>query len=90
MGVALLVVLGGWFALRAALGGAGGGPLATTGSPSGPHLASSRVWVVGPGDTLWNIARAIGSRGDIRPVVDRLSAEVGGHPLQVGERIPLP
>jgi hypothetical protein len=90
VGMALIVVVSGWLALQAALGGAGGGPLTTTGSPSSPRLVSARAWVVRPGDTLWGIARAIGARGDIRPLVDRLSAEVGGRPLQVGQEIPVP
>lgn len=54
------------------------------------RLASARVWIVRPGDTLWGIALASGAKGDIRPYVDRLSSEVGGRPLQVGERIVLP
>jgi hypothetical protein len=48
------------------------------------------VWVVQPGDTLWAIARRVQPSGDIRPLVDAMSAEVHGHPLQVGERLVLP
>jgi len=87
----LLALVGGWFALQAALGLFGGGPLATTGQPGGLRPAAARVWVVQPGDTIWTIARAVsGGRGDERPLVDRLSAEVGDRALQVGQRIPLP
>ncbi|MHB1535478.1 MAG: LysM peptidoglycan-binding domain-containing protein [Acidimicrobiales bacterium] len=85
-----LVVLGGWLALQAALGRTGDGPLAVAGPPGGTGLGGERVWVVEPGDTLWSIAVASGAHGDIRPLVDRLSAEVGGRPLAVGQRIVVP
>ncbi|MCU4183710.1 LysM peptidoglycan-binding domain-containing protein [Acidiferrimicrobium sp. IK] len=92
-GVALagtaLLLIGFWFALQAALGGTGGGPLTATGAAVGTP-AAAKVWVVRPGDTLWSIALRSGARGDIRPVVDRLAEETGGQPLQVGERILLP
>lgn len=52
--------------------------------------ASQRVYVVQPGDTLWRIARAVEPRGDVRPVVDRLSQGRRGRPLRVGERVVLP
>lgn len=51
---------------------------------------AAHVVVVAPGDTLWSIALASGDRGDIRPLVDELSAEVHGQPLYVGERIDVP
>jgi hypothetical protein len=51
---------------------------------------AARQWIVRPGDTLWSIALASGDRGDLRPLVDQLSAEVNGQPLQVGESISLP
>ena len=79
-----------WIALQAALGASGGGTLTTTGAPVGAQPASYRVWVVRPGDTLWSIAEATGAKGDIRPFVDRLSAEVGDRPLQVGQQIEVP
>ena len=56
--------------------------------PSRPVV--TRVWVVHPGDTLWSIALETGDTGDIRPLVDRLSAEVHDQPLQVGEQLTLP
>jgi hypothetical protein len=79
-------------ALRAVLGGLGGGPLTATGPPA-PSLfdtVAARTRVVQPGDTLWSIARDGGVTGDLRPVVDRLAAARHGRPLQVGERITLP
>lgn len=88
-GVAGVVLLGMFFGLHALLGRLGGGPLASFGSPAAAQPAP-RVWVVRPGDTLWSIALASGGQGDIRPLVDRLSAEVGGRPLQPGERIRVP
>jgi hypothetical protein len=61
---------------------------------AGPSLAgrtvAAHVWVVRPGDTLWAIALASGDKGDIRPLVDELSAQVHGQPLQIGQRILLP
>lgn len=80
----------GLLSLHGALGWVGGGPLTTAGLPGVPQPAAARVWVVRPGDTLWGIARATGATGDLRPLVDRLSAEVGGQPLQPGEHIALP
>jgi nucleoid-associated protein YgaU len=39
------------------------------------HPAAVRIYVVRPGDTLWDIARAVGgAREDPRPVVDALIA----------------
>jgi len=79
-----------WIALQAALG-AGGGSLTTTGSPGGAMAPiSSHVWVVRPGDTLWRIAEAVSPGSDVRPLVDRLSAETGGVPLEVGQHIAVP
>lgn len=76
-------------ALQAALGWLGGGPLTTAGQPAGPSSAP-HTYVVKPGDTLWSIALGAGTKGDIRPVVDQLSAEVGGRPLQIGQHITIP
>jgi LysM repeat protein len=50
----------------------------------------SKIYIVQPGDTLWSIVAASGYRGDIRAVVDQLSAAQHGQPLQVGQRIVLP
>jgi hypothetical protein len=79
-----------WFGVYATLGWIGGGPLTAAGQPGGMRPAAARVWVVRPGDTLWSIAAATGDRGDLRPLVDHLSDEIGGRPLQPGERLVLP
>lgn len=89
-GVAGAILLGLLLGLQALFGRPGGGPLASVGSPAASEPAVARIWVVRPGDTLWSIALASGARGDIRPLVARLSAEVGGRPLQPGERIQVP
>lgn len=80
-GLAALAVL--WAVARAATDSSATGLAAS-------RPAAARVWIVGPGDTLWAIALASGAKGDIRPLVDALSAEVHGQPLLVGERITLP
>jgi hypothetical protein len=54
------------------------------------HPTQGQTWVVRPGDTLWGIVEAAGIKGDPRPVVDKLSSELGGRPLQVGETISVP
>ena len=59
------------------------------GSPIMQPIAA-HVVVVRPGDTLWSIALSSGVKGDIRPLVDQLEAEVHGRPLQVGERVVVP
>ncbi|MDA8284257.1 MAG: LysM peptidoglycan-binding domain-containing protein [Actinomycetota bacterium] len=59
------------------------------GSPVMQPIAA-HVVVVRPGDTLWSIALSSGVKGDIRPLVDQLEAEVHGRPLQVGERVVVP
>jgi hypothetical protein len=90
--VLLLVAVAGGLVSRAALAGPGGGPLATTGS-SGVGImepAVAHIHVVRPGETLWSIVGASGTRGDPRPAVDRLAAQLGGRPLQVGQRLVLP
>jgi hypothetical protein len=89
--IALGMAVGIGTALQGALGVTGGGPLSTTGVPGGvAQLAGQRVWVVAPGDTVWAIATAVSGNRDVRPLVDRLVAETGGRPLQVGQRLPLP
>jgi len=75
-------------AARAALGVVGGGPLAAPETPAGRGGASP-VYVVQPGDSYWTIARHLQPSGDVRALVDRLSAGHGGAPLQAGERLVL-
>jgi hypothetical protein len=84
--LAFLVVI----AADAALARIGGGPLTTTGASSGLVNAAARDWVVRPGDTIWSIAESIDPHGDVRPLVDRLSRQVGNAPLYPGEVIELP
>jgi hypothetical protein len=90
LGLLAVSVVVGWLSLQAALGRIGGGPLVTTGAPGGLQPASSRVWIVRPGDTLWSIASAIDPRGDVRPLVDRLAAELGTTALYPGEAVAIP
>ncbi|MGI8685418.1 MAG: LysM peptidoglycan-binding domain-containing protein [Acidimicrobiales bacterium] len=89
-----VVLLGGGLAL----GVPGDVPL----TPSGRAPAAGSVsvdaavpvarlsYVVQPGDTLWDIARALQPSGDVRPLVQRLDAGRGGAPLRAGERLVLP
>jgi hypothetical protein len=44
---------------------------------------------VQPGDTVWTIARAVQSDGDVRPLVDELIADHPA-PLQPGDRLLVP
>jgi Tfp pilus assembly protein FimV len=64
---------------------ASAGPVA----PAAATAGSDSV-VVGPGDTLWTIARRAQPRGDIRPLVDQLVAAHGSGPLQPGARVTVP
>jgi hypothetical protein len=75
-------------AARAALGALGGGPLAAPETPAGRGGAAA-VYVVQPGDTYWSIARHLQPSGDVRGLVDRISSEHGGAPLQPGEQLAL-
>ncbi|HVM66247.1 MAG TPA: LysM domain-containing protein [Acidimicrobiales bacterium] len=52
--------------------------------------AAAHVWVVEPGDTLWGIAERLEPGTDVRPLVDALSRQVHGRPLQAGERLVVP
>jgi len=51
--------------------------------------APSTAYVVQPGDTLWSIARHLHPSGDIRSLVDELSARAGSGSLQSGQRLSL-
>ena len=70
-------------------GRTGSGPLAAPGAGR-TETAAVHVWIVQPGDTLWGIARRLDPNGDVRPLVDALSKQVHGRPLQVGEQLRLP
>jgi LysM repeat protein len=52
--------------------------------------AAASQWVVRPGDTLWSIATAVDPHGDVRPLVDRLDAQLHGTALYPGEVISIP
>lgn len=88
LAVVTLVVAGLWYALGARAGAPlpGAGRAATISA----FPVAARSWVVRPGDTVWSIVAASGYRGDPRPVVDRLSDQLGGRPLQPGQRLVLP
>lgn len=47
------------------------------------------VYVVQPGDTLWDIARALAPGEDPRAVVHNLAGTAGGAALEPGQRIVL-
>jgi LysM repeat protein len=86
----MMVFASGWV-LASALARPGGGSLATTGRTGVPVVpVAARVHVVQPGETVWSIVRDSGVRGDPRPAVDRLAAQIGDRPLQVGQRLVLP
>ena len=84
----LVVLLFVVVAARAALGALGGGPLAAPETPAGRGGAVA-VYLVQPGDTYWTIARHLQPNGDVRALVDHLSSEHGGAPLQPGEQLVL-
>lgn len=79
-----LVVL----AVRTVPGGHGDAPLGVP-EPVRASAVSPAVHIVQPGETLWSIARELQPSGDVRPLVDRLSASRHGRPLRVGERLEL-
>jgi hypothetical protein len=90
LGILVLLIFLVVIAADAALARIGGGPLTTTGATSGQRTVAAQAWVVRPGDTIWSIAESIQASGDVRPLVDRLSQEVGNAPLYPGEVIQLP
>ena len=57
--------------------------------PAAAPAVAAHAYVVQPGDTLWSIARQLQPEGDVRPLVDQLSARHGGSALQAGERLDL-
>jgi hypothetical protein len=89
IGLALFVMVA-TLAVQAALGRTGGGPLTATGALPAGQLADDQVWVVRPGDTVWSIAEAVDPHGDVRPLVDRITAELRGAQLYPGERLAIP
>ena len=49
--------------------------------------ASTAVYIVQPGDTLWSIARSLQPSGDVRGLVDRLADRAGGSSVQAGQSV---
>ncbi len=88
--LAAIIAVGGFGLVHA-----GGSLLNGPGSPAGPAgapmvPAASHTWTVQTGDTLWSIATKSSPTGkDVRPIVQQLSRERAGRPLQVGETISL-
>lgn len=54
------------------------------------QIASERIYVVRPGDTLWSIASHLDGGGDPRPLAEALAREIGSAVVVPGERIPIP
>ena len=62
-----------------------GSDVAATG---GVEADSIEIYVVQPGDTLWEIAGELAVPGeDVRPLVDQLQEVAGGSRLEVGQRL---
>jgi Tfp pilus assembly protein FimV len=57
---------------------------------SSSSAAPGATVTVEAGDSLWTIARKVQPTGDVRPLVDRLSAAYGDAPLQVGQQLTIP
>lgn len=86
IGLALLAMVAS-LAVQATLGRTGGGPLAVTGALPGGQLAGAEVYVVRPGDTIWSIAQSVEPNSDVRPLVDKITSQLGGTELYPGERL---
>jgi len=71
--------------------GTGGHPLATPGPAlAGQTVAGHLTYVVRTGDSLWSIAERFDPTADPRPLVARLTTQVGRDTVVPGERIVLP
>lgn len=79
--VAVLLALGIVIVAGRAGGALGGSSLAT------PESRPSVIYVVQPGDTLWEIAATLAPERDPREVVDAIADVRGNGPLEIGERI---
>lgn len=85
-GLAAVALFGIWLAVHA-LGASSPAGERGAGAAAAAHATAVRVYTVRPGDTLWGIASRLQPQGDVRPLVQRLSAEVDGRPLTVGEQL---
>ena len=89
--LAVVVLFAALVLARALVGWLGSGPLSAP-EPAGVSAAqpvAMRAYVVQPGDTLWSIARALQPTGDVRPLVQRLDAQLADAPLRPGQRLDL-
>ncbi len=68
----------------------GRAPAAGPGTVGGAVAVATAPYVVQPGDTLWEIARALQPTGDVRPLVQRLDTGRDSTPLRAGERLEMP
>ena len=68
-----------------------GSDVAASSDVAGLEAAGSdaiELYIVQPGDTLWDIASTIALPGeDVRPLIDELRALAGGSALEVGQRL---
>ncbi len=87
--VVVVALAGARAVLRPLAGTFGGSPLSAADGPA-PVPAGASTHVVAPGETLWDVARQLQPRGDVRPVVDELAAANGGATLQAGQILVLP
>jgi hypothetical protein len=72
-------------------GGKGSGGLAAPGPVrTGAVLTAHSVYIVRPGDTLWSIAERLVPQGDPRPLMAKLSRQIGGDTVRPGARLILP
>ncbi len=85
LSVGALVAL--WFGLSALTGARAASVVVPAGSVA---TQGGFRYVVQPGDTLWSIASGFEPGADPRPLVDRLSAQIGGGTLVPGESLLLP
>ena len=66
-----------------------GGRATADGEPAG-EIRPTQVYVVRPGDTLWDIAVRLAPDRDPRAVVSALERSAGGSTIRAGQRIVLP
>ncbi|HWJ96506.1 MAG TPA: LysM peptidoglycan-binding domain-containing protein [Acidimicrobiales bacterium] len=88
--VAVLLALAIGSGAFAALAPAPGGTAAPASAQRADGTAAGTHVTVEAGDTLWSIARRIQPSGDVRSLVDRLTATYGTAPLQVGQEVTVP